>query len=283
MTTDFGITIAGTSVPPFLYGTAWKENDTQRCVEDALAAGFRGIDTANQRRHYFEEGVGAAITKTLSGGKITREDLFLQTKFTSIDGQDNRLPYDPRAPVDAQVKQSFASSLEHLHTSFLDSYVLHGPSSSRGLTSDDWSIWRAMEGLYREGKVRLLGVSNVSLEQLHMLCESAKVKPAFVQNRCFARRGWDLDIRAYCRANKVIYQGFSLLTANQQIFDRPRFLEIVDRVGCTPAQAVFRFALQVGMLPLTGTTDPIHMREDLESVKFELSDRDVQTIEGLLI
>src|SRR5688572_23867378 len=157
--------MVGTSVPSFLYGTAWKEADTQRCVEDALAAGFRGIDTANQRRHYFEAGVGTAITKSLSGGKITREDLFLQTKFTSIGGQDNRLPYDPRAPVEEQVKQSFASSLEHLNTSFLDSYVLHGPSSSRGLTSDDWSIWRAMEGLYRDGKVRLLGVSNVSLEQ----------------------------------------------------------------------------------------------------------------------
>lgn len=283
MDTEFGFMIAGTRVPAFLYGTAWKEDDTQRCVEDALAAGFRGIDTANQRRHYFEAGVGAAITKSLSRGQITREDLFLQTKFTSIDGQDNRLPYDLRAPVDVQVKQSFASSLEHLNTAFLDSYVLHGPSSSRGITSDDWSIWRAMEGLVQEGKVKLLGVSNVSLGQVRSLCESAKVRPAFVQNRCFARRGWDREIRAYCRENQVIYQGFSLLTANQQIFESPRFFDIVDRVGCTPAQAVFRFALQIGMLPLTGTTDPIHMREDLDSVKFELSSEDVQTIEGLLL
>jgi len=283
MDTDFSIVVAGTRVPSFLYGTAWKEDDTQRCVEDALAAGFRGIDTANQRRHYFEAGVGAAIAKSLSRGQITREDLFLQTKFTSIDGQDNRLPYDPRAPVDVQVKQSFASSLEHLQTGFIDSYVLHGPSRSRGLTSDDWSIWRAMEGLHREGKVKLLGISNVSLEQLQLLCESAKIRPAFVQNRCFARRGWDQDIRAYCRENQVIYQGFSLLTANQQIFESPRFFEIVDRVGCTPAQAVFRFALQIGMLPLTGTTDPSHMREDLDSVKFELSSEDIQTIEGLFL
>src|SRR5688572_4022509 len=275
--------MVGTRVPSFLYGTAWKENDTQRCVEDALAAGFRGIDTANQRRHYFEAGVGAAIAKSISRGQITREDLFLQTKFTSIDGQDNRLPYDPRAPVDVQVKQSFASSLEHLQTGFIDSYVLHGPSRSRGLTSDDWSIWRAMEGLLQEGKVKHLGISNVSLEQLHLLCESAKVRPAFVQNRCFARRGWDQDMRVYCSENQVIYQGFSLLTANQQIFESPRFLEIVDRVGCTPAQAVFRFAMQIGMLPLTGTTDPSHMREDLDSVKFQLSFEDVQTIEGLFL
>jgi diketogulonate reductase-like aldo/keto reductase len=283
MDNEFGFMAGGTRIPAFLYGTAWKEDDTQRCVEDALAAGFRGIDTANQRRHYFEAGVGEAIAKSLARGQITRADVFLQTKFTSIDGQDNRLPYDPRAPVDVQVRQSFASSLEHLQTDFLDSYVLHGPSSSRGLTSEDWAIWRGMEGLHQEGKTKLIGVSNVSLEQLRSLCQGAKVKPAFVQNRCFARRGWDEQIRAYCRENNVIYQGFSLLTANAQIFEYPGFLEIVDRVGCTLAQAVFRFALQIGMLPLTGTTDPSHMREDLDCVKFELSHADVQTIERLLL
>ncbi len=275
MDTDFSLMLAGTRVPAFLYGTAWKENDTERCVEGALAAGFRGIDTANQRRHYFEEGVGAAVRK------IARKDVFLQTKFTSIGGQDDRLPYDAHAPLAVQVKQSFASSLEHLQTDFIDSYVLHGPSSSRVLTADDWEVWRAMEDLHREKKVKLLGVSNVNAGQLRSLCEKANVRPAFVQNRCFAQRGWDKEIRAYCRENQVIYQGFSLLTANPEIFRNPRFLEIVRRVGCTPAQAVFRFGLQIGMIPLTGTTNPIHMREDLDSLKFELKSEDVRTIEEL--
>ena len=278
---DFSPTIGDTHVPPFLYGTAWKENDTQRCVEEALSAGFRGIDTANQRKHYFEEGVGAALKKSLSLGRITRKDLFLQTKFTSIGGQDNRLPYDAKAPFDTQVKQSFASSLEHLHTDYLDSYVLHGPTSSRGLASEDWEVWHAMEDLHLQGRVRLLGVSNVNAEQLRSLCEKARVKPAFVQNRCFARRGWDQEIRAFCGENRVIYQGFSLLTANPEVFQDQRFIEIIERVGCTPAQAVFRFALQIGMLPLTGTTDPVHMHEDLGSLKIQLSPDDVQTIEGL--
>lgn len=283
MDTDFSFMLAETRVPAFLYGTAWKENDTQRCVEAALAAGFRGIDTANQRRHYFEEGVGAALRKSFAQGQITRKDVFLQTKFTSIGGQDDRLPYDAHAPMDLQVRQSFASSLEHLHTDFLDSYVLHGPSSSRVLTAGDWEIWRAMEDLHHEKKVKLLGVSNVNAEQLRSLCERAKVRPAFVQNRCFAHSGWDKEIRDFCRENQVIYQGFSLLTANQEIFHNPRFFEIIRRVGCTPAQAVFRFGLQIGMIPLTGTTNPIHMREDLDSLKFDLTPEDVRTIEGLAL
>jgi diketogulonate reductase-like aldo/keto reductase len=268
-------------VPPLLYGTAWKEQETQRCVENALEAGFRGIDTANQRRHYFEAGVGAALQKIFSAGQITRQELFLQTKFTSIDGQDERLPYDAHAQLAEQVRQSFASSLEHLGTDYVDSYILHGPTSARGLTAADWEIWRAMEGLFHEGRARLLGISNVNAPQLELLCERATVKPVFVQNRCFAIKCWDKEVRAICSEHKVTYQGFSLLTANAWIFRHPRFMEIVARGGCTPAQAVFSFVRQIGMIALTGTTDPAHMREDLESLNLTLSPDDLQAIEDL--
>lgn len=264
-----------------LYGTAWKESDTQRCVEDALENGFRAIDTANQRKHYFEAAVGEALKKTFSQGKLTRKDIFLQTKFTSIHGQDERLPYDPEGSPSQQVKQSFASSLEHLQTDFIDSYVLHGPSSFRGLTDEDWGVWAAMEELFHEGLVKSLGVSNVNIGQLQLLYQNAKVKPKFVQNRCFALTRWDKEIRTFCSENQITYQGFSLLTANYQIFQNPRFKEVVASNGCTPAQAVFRFAQQVGMLPLTGTTNAEHMREDLDCVQFELSPRDIETMEGL--
>jgi len=267
--------------PTFLYGTAWKEDQTQRCVEAALAAGFRGIDTANQRKHYFEAAVGDALSKVFSQGTLKRKDIFLQTKFTSIGGQDQRLPYDPKASHTEQVKQSFAKSLEHLHTDYIDSYILHGPSTARGFSQGDWEVWHAMETLFQEGKAKSIGVSNVSLEQLRALFEGAKVKPSYVQNRCYARRAWDKDIRAFCTLNGIVYQGFSLLTANAAIFENPKFIEIVKRVGCTPAQAVFRFAIQIGMLPLTGTTDPNHMNEDLKSFKFELTSTDIQAIEAL--
>src|ERR1700741_4906113 len=117
------------ALPDFLYGTAWKEDRTAAVTELALRTGFRGIDTANQRRHYFEAGVGEALAAAYRAGIVTRADLFLQTKFTYQRGQDHRLPYDPAAPLAAQVAQSLASSLEHLGTDYVDSFVLHGPSS----------------------------------------------------------------------------------------------------------------------------------------------------------
>jgi len=267
----------------FLYGTAWKEDETERLTRLALEAGFRGIDTANQRRHYFEAGVGAAVAKAISDGLVRRDEIFLQTKFTYVDGQDDRLPYDPKADAATQVRQSFASSLEHLQTKTIDSYVLHGPSRRRGLGAIDLEVWRAMEGLHAAGKTRHLGISNVALDQLDELCTRAAVRPAFVQNRCFARLAWDRDVRAFCRENGIVYQGFSLLTANAVELRKPQFREIVDRTGRTPAQVVFRFALQAGMLPLTGTTDPDHMREDLEIFDFELTSEDVRVIENIAI
>lgn len=121
-------------VPDFLYGTAWKEERSPALVELALRMGFRGIDTANQRRHYFEAGVGEGLAAAYRAGIVTRADLFLQTKFTYRPGQDHRLPYDPAASFSDQVAQSMASSLEHLGTDFVDSYVLHGPASGYGWT-----------------------------------------------------------------------------------------------------------------------------------------------------
>ena len=260
-----------------IYGTAWKEEATERLTRLAIEAGFRAIDTANQRRHYFEAGVGAAVAGAIRDGVVRRDELFLQTKFTSADGQDHRLPYDPRADIATQVRQSFASSLEHLQVDAIDSYVLHGPSRRRGLSHDDVAVWRAMESL----PVRHLGVSNVALDQLEALYELAAIKPAFVQNRCFAATRWDAAIRDFCRAHDIVYQGFSLLTANVNELRGAAFREIVKRVRRTPAQVVFRFARQVGMLPLTGTTDPVHMREDLAIDDFELSADDVARIERI--
>jgi diketogulonate reductase-like aldo/keto reductase len=270
-------TVHGVSVPSFFYGTAWKEERTRALTRAALDAGFCAIDTANQRRHYFEAAVGEAIADS---GRA-RAELFLQTKFTHLDGQDHRLPYDRAAPPAEQVAQSFASSLEHLHTEYIDAYILHGPSARDGLPDEDWQVWGAMSELARAKKVRLLGISNVTLPQLAQLHEHAEVKPAFVQNRCYARTGWDREIRAFCRAHDIVYQGFSLLTANRRELAGPTVARITARTRRTVAQVVFGFALQVGMIPLTGTSDASHMREDLQSFDFTLDDADVAAIETI--
>lgn len=264
-------------LPRFMYGTAWKEDRTKALTLAAINAGFTAIDTANQRKHYFEEGVGQAI---LASGK-RRESFFLQTKFTFIPGQDQRLPYDPTAPIATQVAQSFASSLEHLGTTYLDSYVLHGPSVRFGLGEADWAAWGAMEELHSEKKALALGISNVSLDQLKVLVKEAKVKPLFVQNRCYASAGWDRQVRGFCRSNDIHYQGFSLLTANSRELETRAVHDIALRHRMTVAQVIFRFAMQIGMLPLTGTTNSGHMLEDLASECFNLSPDDLMVLEKI--
>jgi diketogulonate reductase-like aldo/keto reductase len=279
---DLTLSIDGFDVPRFLYGTAWKEDDTQRLTELALRQGFRGIDTANQRRHYHEEAVGRAITAAVQSGLLRRDDLFLQTNFTFLAGQDQRLPYDRAAPVAVQVEQSFASSFEHLGTERIDSCVLHGPSQRAGLGEADWAAWRAMETIHDGGRVRLLGVSNISHEQLQQLWRGARVRPRFVQNRCYAVRGWDRRVREFCTANQIVYQAFSLLTANGDVMARPEMARIAKRHDRTTSQIIFRFALDVGMMVLTGTTNADHMRADLDVFDFELEPEEVRRIETLL-
>lgn len=275
-------TVHGLSVPTFLYGTAWKEGATTPLVRAALDAGFRGIDTANQPRHYDEAAVGRALAEALAADEGPgRADLFVQTKFTFPGGQDDRIPYDPSASVREQVEQSFRSSLAHLGLERIDSYVLHGPSQRAGLGDADREAWRAMESLYEEGTARLLGVSNVRPDQLEGLLGFASVPPAFVQNRCYAQLGWDAAVRKICDANGIVYQAFSLLTANRPALSDPALVRMADRHGRTVPQVIFRFALELGMIPLTGTTDAAHMAEDLAVYDFALDPDEVGTIESI--
>jgi diketogulonate reductase-like aldo/keto reductase len=274
------ITYNHVPVPSFMYGTAWKKEATTQLVQLAVGAGFTAIDTANQLIHYQEALVGEALLALAQQG-VTRDRLFLQTKFTPTNGQDHRTPYDASATLTTQVTQSFDSSLVHLHTDYLDSYVLHGPYQRQGLGASDWEVWAAIEGLYRSGKTKMIGISNVTAEQLTQLCARAVVKPMMVQNRCYAALGWDKDVREICRVHGIIYQGFSLLTANQGIFAEPAIRAIAQRLGTGLAQVVFRFAMQIGMLPLTGTTNQQHMKDDLQAEQLTLTDEDMQVIETI--
>jgi diketogulonate reductase-like aldo/keto reductase len=268
-------------VPDFLYGTAWKENRTAALTELALRTGFRAIDTANQRKHYHEAGVGEALAAAYRAGIVTRADLFLQTKFTYQRGQDHRLPYDPAAPLAVQVAQSLASSLEHLGTDHVDSYVLHGPSSGYDWTDADAEVWEAMKKERAAGRTRLLGVSNVSLHHLEQMADAHAELPTFVQNRCFARTGWDREVRTFCDQHKITYQGFSLLTANPEVLQHQPLIAVAEKMNATPAQLVFSFARAIGMLPLTGTSSAAHMKEDLDSLDLTLPPQLAQSMESM--
>jgi len=270
-----------TPTPTFIYGTAWKEDSSARLTELAIRAGFRAIDTANQRRHYFEAGVGEGLRAAYDAGVVKRPDLFLQTKFTYQRGQDHRLPYNPTARLSVQVAQSVANSLEHLGTDCVDSLVLHGPASTFDWTEYDSEVWDAMRRERDGGRARLIGVSNVSLRHLEQLADNHNEPPHFVQNRCFARTGWDRDVRQFCREQNMIYQGFSLLTANLEVLHHPLISAIAARTGFNLAQVVFAFARAIGILPMTGTTDAAHMAQDLESLHLTLSADEITAMESL--
>jgi diketogulonate reductase-like aldo/keto reductase len=270
------------TVPSFMYGTAWKKEATTQLVLLAVESGFKAIDTANQLIHYEEALVGEALQALQKKG-IKRDALFLQTKFTSVGGQDHRTPYDPSGDLTMQVNQSFDSSLTHLVTDYVDSYVLHAPYSRRGLGEADWEVWSAMEGIYQSKKTRMIGVSNITAEQLTLLCERANHKPMVVQNRCYAVLAWDKEVREICQTHGIIYQGFSLLTANRQVLAALEVQQIARRLRATPAQIIFRFAMQIGMLPLTGTTSQEHMIEDLKAEQLTLFSEEVEQIEMIAV
>ncbi|HVV86351.1 MAG TPA: aldo/keto reductase [Kofleriaceae bacterium] len=270
------VRVQGVEVPWILYGTAWKEERTTELVEQALAAGFRGLDTANQRKHYVEADVGRGI----AAAGIARDQLFVQTKYTYARGQDHRLPFDPKAAIAEQVEQSFTSSLLHLGVETLDALLLHGPQHSHGISADDHAVWARLEDLHRRGHVRLIGVSNASVEQLDALSAKASVPIAIVQNRCYARDGWDREVRAWCADHGARYQGFSLLTANRSELARPEVAAIAKRHGVSVAELVFAFARQLGIIVLTGTADARHMKADLAADRIALDPAELKTLGG---
>ncbi|MGH7829620.1 MAG: aldo/keto reductase family protein, partial [Candidatus Binatia bacterium] len=108
-------------------------------------------------------------------------------------------------------------------------------------------------------------------------------KPMVVQNRCYAALGWDQEVREICRAHAIIYQGFSLLTANREVLAEPEIWTIAERLRTGPAQIIFRFAMQIGMLPLTGTTSGQHMKEDLQAEGLALSGEEIRRIETIAL
>lgn len=268
------------TMPPLLYGTAWKKERTSALVELALRLGFRGIDTACQPKHYDEAGVGAGVAECVARG-ITRESLYLQTKFTPLSGQDpERVPYARQANLATQIRQSCERSLENLRTSYLDGLLLHSPLPAPAQTLEAWSV---LEELVRSGVVRSIGISNCYAPELfRALCEKTVVKPSVLQNRFYAKTGYDVELRALCRTHGVRYQSFWTLTANPHVLKDPRLRAIAARHGKTPEQTFFRCLMHESIVPLTGTTSREHMQQDLDVIRFELEPHEVRVIFGVL-
>ena len=277
---EFLTSIYGVRIPKLIYGTAWKKDRTAQLVTQALEQGFRGIDTACQPKHYNEAGVGEGVAVWLLEG-LNRHELFLQSKFTPLNGQDPlQVPYPKNACLEEQVAQSFQVSLKNLQTTYLDSLVLHSPLTNR---QDLLTVWHAMEEIFHSGGVKQLGISNCyDLQQLEFLYSTATVKPSVIQNRFYAATQYDRDIRGFCGQKQIIYQGFWTLTANPTILVNTLIKNLALKYRRTAAQIFYRYLSQIGIIPLIGTTSSQHMSEDLAIFEFELTSDECTRIDLLL-
>jgi len=247
-----------------LYGTAWKKERTASLVTQALQAGFHAIDTAAQPKHYQEHLVGNGVRSFLSTSHLTRQDLYLQTKFTSIDGQlPNNLPYDPSTSFTEQVKASVASSLHNLRhsenseESYIDCLVLHSPLPT---LSETMEAWDAMSS-FVPTKVHSLGISNTSLPILQHIWANSAVKPKVVQNRFYAATGWDVGLREFCTETGIQYQSFWTLTGNPRLLNIPVVQSTAQEAGVSKEVMFYSLVQGLGITPINGTTS--HIESDV--------------------
>ncbi|KAF8800206.1 Aldo/keto reductase [Phlegmacium glaucopus] len=258
-----------------IYGTAWKKERTTALVVSAVLQGFRAIDTACQPKHYREDLVGAALLELRQNHNINRQDLFLQTKFTPIGGQDTTkpIPYDPSDPISQQITTSCQTSLTNLHTTYLDSYLLHSPFPTIEQTLE---AWHTLMKLQDEGKVLMIGLSNTyDVGILAALQKARKVQ--VVQNRWYEGNHWDEQVFNYCREHEIMYQSFWTLSGSPSLVTHPAIARIAEASGLTPAQTVFRFAQLKGVIPLSGTTDVTHMRQDVAIESHSLKEEGLES------
>jgi diketogulonate reductase-like aldo/keto reductase len=249
-------------LPYLVYGTAWKKDESARLVQEAIQHGFRFIDTAGQPKHYNEGGVGDGIVAAIQELSLSRDDLWIQTKFSPIGGQDpTNIPYDPDADVEDQVLQSFEVSLKNLKTKYVDSLVLHSPYRTM---EDTMKAWRIFEQLVDEGKVLQIGISNCyDIQVFQDLYGAARIKPAVLQNRFYSDSGFDIALREFCAEKGVIYQSFWTLTASRQALARPEIAKMAAGKDLTPQTLMYAFMMSMGHTPLDGTTSKVHMMEDI--------------------
>ncbi|CAE6395003.1 unnamed protein product [Rhizoctonia solani] len=266
-------------LPKIIYGTAWKKDPTKALVTQAILQGFRGIDTACQPKHYREDLVGEALAEMYEQNRVSREDIFIQTKYTPIGGHDRSqpIPYDPSAPIPTQIRTSFQKSLSNLRTTWLDSYLLHSPLDTPARTKEAWGT---LCDLRNEGLVRRIGVSNTyDVQTLELLQSIGKVD--VVQNRWYEGNAWDVHVYKYCLDHGIVYESFWTLTGSPSLLRHPIITNIAKSKQATSAQVVYRFAQSLGIIPLAGSTNEQHMKDGLESENLDIG-KHLDELKGLI-
>jgi diketogulonate reductase-like aldo/keto reductase len=232
--------------------------ETQERVEEALAVGYRHVDTAAAYRN--EAGVGAAI----AASGVRREDVFLTTKlWNSEQGYDSTL-------------RAFEKSIERLGTGHVDLYLIHWPLPSRDLFLD---TWRAFERIREEGGARAIGVSNFRVEDLERLEQEAEQRPTVNQIELHPRLQ-QAELRAWHADHDVATEAWSPL-AQGDLLEDGTIETVAAHHERTPAQVILRWHLQIGNVVIPKSATPERIGENFELFDFALSDDDMAAIERL--
>ena len=260
----------GVSIPVLGFGT-WKAENGEiayQSVLEALKAGYRHIDTATIYKN--EESVGRAIQD--SG--IPREEIFVTSKLWNTNHN-----YE-------QARQAFEESLEKLGLDYLDLYLIHWPNPKTFRENDQWKIrnsevWRAMEDLYQEGKIRAIGVSNFLPHHLDALLETAKILPAVNQIR-LAPGVYQEEVVAYCREKGILLEAWGPF-GQGELFDQEEVKEIAARHEKSVAQIALAWSLAEGFLPLPKSVTTSRIKSNLDCFGIELSQEEIETLKTIAV
>ena len=251
----------GVEIPAVGYGTYLTSEKDDGTVAAALAAGYRHFDTAS----FY--GTEQALGDALKASGVPREELFLTSKLWKDEmGYENALA-------------AFERSLQKLGTDYLDLYLIHWPRPDD--LSAEWrqldrDTWRALEELYRAGRVRAIGVSNFLPHHLRSLMKTAEVMP--MVNQIEFHPGYPQTYTVeFCKAHDILPEAWSPLGRTRVLQDE-RLAGIAAKYGKSVAQLCVRFALQCGVAPLPKSSSPARMQANLDVFDFVISDEDMDRI-----
>ena len=255
-------------IPALGFGTLIPDPEaTKKAVRLSLQAGFRQFDCAERYRN--EEHVGEAMRAVFEEGKVKRKDVFIGTKIWNNNHRPER------------VKPAFEASLERLQLDYVDLYSTHtpfafkpgdeqDPRDEKGNVIYDKEItltntWKALESLVDEGRCKAIGLSNVNLEQLKEVFDSARIKPAVIQVESHPYLP-EWELLDYCKKNGIVMQAFAALGhgIEPRLTDNPVITGIAKRINKTPAQVLLAWAIQRGTSPLTTATTSDYIRQNFD-------------------
>ncbi|MER7703035.1 aldo/keto reductase [Kitasatospora sp. NPDC097605] len=260
----------GTRIPQLGFGV-WQVPDAEAtaAVRSAIEAGYRSIDTAAIYEN--EAGTGKAIAEALAGG-VAREDLYITTKLWNSGTRD----WSGEQGRDAVLRE-FDASLDRLGLDYLDLYLIHWPRPMHG---SYLNVWKALEQLKADGRVRSVGVSNFGTEQLTRLAEESSLLPALNQVELHPYFPQE-ELRAFHAGHGIATEAWSPLGQGKELLAEPELARIAAKHGRTVAQVVLRWHLQNGVIAIPKSVTPARIKENLDVAGFELDAEDLAAIAGI--